>query len=85
MRKQRHAQFGRAVSVLGVLTSLLVGCVADSQRSRADVDPYGRRTLYEQPYQQRQYGPWDMPGAATQPGPPTWYGCPQQAQNCYRD
>jgi hypothetical protein len=86
VREQRRVQLVPQSVVLGigVLMALLAGCAGNnSPQGRADVDPYGRRSLYERPYQQRQYGPWDMPGAAAQPGPPTWYGCPQQATNCY--
>ena len=75
---------GWTVPFVSLFAALIVGCAGDPVSQRApDVDSYGRPSLYDRPYQRRQYGPWDMPGAGMQPGPPTWYGCPQQAANCY--
>jgi len=69
---------------VGILAALLVGCAGDSaSRRSSDSDAHARRSLDERGYQRRTYGPWDMPNQGTQPGPPTWYGCPQQASNCY--
>jgi hypothetical protein len=78
----------RVLPCLGVLAALITGCAADgSPRRAADMDAYERPSLYERQYQRRPYGPWDMQqGAGAQsgpPGPPTWYGCPQQSRNCY--
>lgn len=68
---------------LGVFALLAVGCADDvGPRRSADIDDQERYPLYERPYR-RAYGPWDTPGRPASPGPPTWYGCPQQSPRCY--
>ena len=80
----------RLLTRLVVLALPLVGgCVDDyGPRSAVDQDVMMRRfPPYDYRYNRayRQYGPWDMPGTSNSPGPPTWYGCPQQSPRCYQE
>jgi hypothetical protein len=83
----RHWLQLSVVAFGSVLVLILGACASDPGPQRGPetdgyqgVAPYGYGT-----YPRRQYGPWDMPGSQMQPGPPTWYGCPQQSARCYPD
>jgi hypothetical protein len=74
---------------MAALSLLLAGCAGDDRApQRWDTGPsaYGRgygygygRPMY------REYGPWDYQSTSSAPGPPTWYGCPQESPACYSD
>lgn len=74
-----------AVSFLVVLIGTLTGCSTQPYGSSDPYDPRydPRYPGYPRPVY-REYGPWDVPQPG-HPGPPTWYGCPQQSASCYPD
>lgn len=72
---------------LCLFTLLSFGCSPDyGARPRPDRPVQYRYPypVYPRPYY-RPYGPWDLPASRTYPGPPTWYGCPQQSLACFPD
>lgn len=79
-------------SFAGILSFWVVlvfsGCASGPGPQRAsDPQRYDNMSPYGYPTQRRQYGPWDMQQGTQmqQPGPPTWYGCPQQSARCYSE
>ena len=78
----------RILACAGLVLMGLEACATDPGSQRAyERDNYGSMSPYGYPDgypgRRREYGPWDMPGSQMQPGPPTWYGCPQQSARCY--
>ena len=69
-----------------VLFSMLVlGLSACSEDYAVKRDTPDRLNSRQPKSYYREYGPWDMPSGNVQPGPSTWYGCPQGSRACYPD
>jgi hypothetical protein len=67
--------------LIGLLVTVSAGCAGDAVPPQPS-GPYSYGG-YPRPYYQ-EIGPWDLP-SGPYPGPPTWYGCPQQSLSCFPD
>lgn len=70
--------------IIGFFVTITAGCGGDAASSSPSRPySYGGYPVYPRPYY-REIGPWDLP-SGPYPGPPTWYGCPQQSLSCFPD
>ncbi len=74
------------VIIMGLMGLAVGGCASEGEsRGGPRSETYQDRHPGSQRPYYREYGPWDLPNQAARPGPPTWYGCPQQSRACYSD